>query len=281
MSTIQRKERFVSFFLEKNNFNFNVLTKSAYLKLIDEVKAAYASKSKTQQQRRRVKRYDLVKENDNFRLIQSGTQENPSYVVPIEEVFDIIETAHISSGHGGRDRIRHCLQHKYHNITFDMISTFLNSCETCHAKKSVRSSGFVVKPIVEKSYLNRAQVDLIDMQSRPDGEFRWILVYQDHFTKRVSTKAIKRKSGLDVSEALIDIFAETGIPRLLHTDNGREFKNKHVRSLKEMFPGMDFVHGRPRHSQSQGSVERANQDIEKMLACWMRENNCSKWVFGN
>lgn len=30
-----------------------------------------------------------------------------------------------------------------------------------------------------------------------------------------------------------------------------------------------IVHGKPRHSQSQGSVERANQDIEKMLFTWL------------
>ena len=40
---------------------------------------------------------------------------------------------------------------------------------------------------------------------------------------------------------------------------------------------MILVRGKPRHSQSQGSVERANQDIEKMLACVMKQNNSSHW----
>jgi hypothetical protein len=33
-----------------------------------------------------------------------------------------------------------------------------------------------------------------------------------------------------------------------------------------------FVHGRQRHLQSQGSVERANQDVEAMLGNWMNDN---------
>ncbi|XP_015375270.1 PREDICTED: uncharacterized protein LOC107169859 [Diuraphis noxia] len=38
-----------------------------------------------------------------------------------------------------------------------------------------------------------------------------------------------------------------------------------------------IVHGKPRHSQSQGSVERANRDIEAILAAWMTDNNSKDW----
>jgi hypothetical protein len=43
---------------------------------------------------------------------------------------------------------------------------------------------------------------------------------------------------------------------------------------------MNFVHGRARHPQSQGSTERANADIKKMIATWMRENKSLKWSIG-
>ena len=39
-----------------------------------------------------------------------------------------------------------------------------------------------------------------------------------------------------------------------------------------------MVNGKPRHSQSQGSVERGNKDIEDLLYTWMRTNNTSKWA---
>ena len=38
--------------------------------------------------------------------------------------------------------------------------------------------------------------------------------------------------------------------------------------------------GKPRHSQSQGSVERANQDIENMLCCWMKDKSTTAWSKG-
>jgi hypothetical protein len=41
-----------------------------------------------------------------------------------------------------------------------------------------------------------------------------------------------------------------------------------------------IVHGKPRHPQSQGSVERANADIKDMTVTWMRENSCKDWPVG-
>ena len=35
-----------------------------------------------------------------------------------------------------------------------------------------------------------------------------------------------------------------------------------------MWNGVKIVHGKSKHSESQGSVERANQDVENMLATW-------------
>ena len=41
-----------------------------------------------------------------------------------------------------------------------------------------------------------------------------------------------------------------------------------------------MINGKARHSQSQGSVERCNRDIENMLACWQRDNNTNNWSLG-
>ncbi|XP_050063208.1 uncharacterized protein LOC126552529 [Aphis gossypii] len=60
--------------------------------------------------------------------------------------------------------------------------------------------------------------------------------------------------------------------------NPRDFWLK--KSLKDLWPELKIIHGKPRHSQSQGSVERANQDIENMLTIWMQEQNTSQWSQG-
>ncbi|XP_067132267.1 KRAB-A domain-containing protein 2-like [Centruroides vittatus] len=64
---------------------------------------------------------------------------------------------------------------------------------------------------------------------------------------------------------------------MLHPDNGRKFCNQVISKLCAMWKDVKIVHGKPPHSQTQGSVERANRDIQNMLTVWMNDNNTNKW----
>lgn len=69
------------------------------------------------------------------------------------------------------------------------------------------------------------QVDLIDLQSQADGDYKFIMVYQDHLTKFVRLRALKTKTAAEVAYHLTDIFSDIGAPIILQSDNGREFAN--------------------------------------------------------
>jgi transposase InsO family protein len=56
-----------------------------------------------------------------------------------------------------------------------------------------------------------------------------------------------------------------GAPVILQSDNGREFVAKIIEELAAMWTGLKIVHGKPRHPQSQGSVERSNQDTKLLI----------------
>jgi len=71
-----------------------------------------------------------------------------------------------------------------------------------------------------------------------------------------------------------------GAPFILQSENGREFSNKIIQNLADMWPGMKLVHGKPIHSQSQGSVERSNQGVRDMLIAWMSDSNTKTWSEG-
>ena len=76
------------------------------------------------------------------------------------------------------------LSEKYANITRHVIGLFKSLCVECARKKKRNTTkGIVVRPILSADYCSRGQVDLIDMQSMPHGEYRFIMAYQDHLTK--------------------------------------------------------------------------------------------------
>jgi len=89
--------------------------------------------------------------------------------------------------------------------------------------------------------------------------------YQDHLTKFTIFRPLNSKTAEEVAYQLMDIFCMFRAPFILQSDNDREFANKIIQNLADMWPGMKLVNGKPRHSQSQGSVERSNQDIRDML----------------
>lgn len=202
------------------------------------------------------------------------------YYVSDEDLFEVLHAAHIKIGHGGRDRMLYELNTGYKNITSQQIVIFVQCCEVCEKKKSGMKKGVVVKPLVFSQFNSRAQLDLIDLQSQPDRDFHFVFVYQDHLTKFVVLRALTSKRSEEVLSHITDVFSLLGPPSTLQTDNGREFRNKDVDSLQQRWPGLKIVHGKPRHSQSQGSVERCNQDIERMLFSWMTDNETSKWSEG-
>ena len=196
------------------------------------------------------------------------------YYVHIEETFDVIKCAHIATGHGGRDWMVKELGKKYANVTRDFIELFKSMCIDCQRKR-VRpmTKGVVVGPILCKEFSARGQVDLIDMQSLSHGSFKWIMVYQDHLTKFVVIRPLTSKRAAEIAYQLMDIFLLFGAPYILQSDNGSEFTAQIISDLKELWPELVIVHGKPRHPQSQGSVERANYDIKDMLVAWMSEND--------
>ncbi|KAI1712428.1 integrase core domain-containing protein [Ditylenchus destructor] len=219
-----------------------------------------------------VRRYSMTIINGEEKLFR-GNQE----IVKREQAFGILHRLHDRRGHAGRD-IMFKEVTGYFGLTREIVQIYLSLCQHCEFKKAKVKKGLVVKPILSHDFNSRCQVDLIDLQARPDGDSKFIMVYQDHLTKFVVLDALATKTAAEVARNLIKIFATFGVPKILHSDNGREFANKVVSEVVRQWPICRIVHGKPRHSQSQGSVERANRDIGDILIMNLRQNKSTAWA---
>ena len=90
------------------------------------------------------------------------------------------------------------------------------------------------QPILTRGFGTRGQVDLIDFQSMPDGDFNFLMNYQDHGVKLLLSKAITRKTASCVAWGLLEFFTLIGPPSILQADNGREFNGSAEMSKSEL-----------------------------------------------
>lgn len=136
-------------------------------------------------------------------------------------------------------------------------------CGVCQQKKAKQERGLASKPILYSEMNRRCQVDFIDFQMQPDKNFKFILVYQDHLTKFLLLCALTSKTAEEVAYHLNYIFLTVGVLCIL------QFVNNVTRELANLWSELKIVHGKQRHSQSQGSVER-------ILSSWLKDNNTTK-----
>ena len=161
------------------------------------------------------------------------------------------------------------LNKKYANISGNAIKLFKLLYEECQLRQRYPNKGVVGKPILSKDFNSRGQVDLLDIQSMADGQYKFIMnyMYQDHLTKFCIIECLASKRAAKVAHKLLtSVFLVFGTP---HTLNGREFTANVITELKDLCRELVIVHGRPRHPQSQGSIERSNADIHDMIVSWL------------
>jgi len=65
---------------------------------------------------------------------------------------------------------------------------------------------------------------------------------------------------------------------ILQSDNGKEFTAAIISNLMSLWPNVKIINGRPRHPQSQGSVERGNGILTRKLGVLMEQNQSTEWV---
>ena len=85
----------------------------------------------------------------------------------------------------------------------------------------------------------------------------------DHSSKYRVLAPQKSKEANDTAEITVTkIFSYFGLPKIIHSDNGKEFMSDIIHAIVVLWPGRSsFIKGGPGHSQSQGLVEQSKNDM--------------------
>ena len=161
------------------------------------------------------------------------------------------------------------MQRQYFGVTRGFVQEFCSYCPVCQLKQP-QTTRPPLQPIIEADFLNRIQlqVDLIDMRHNPDCEFNYIGHCMDHFSKFHTLFPLRKKTAEEVSYMLEErVLAYLGPPKIIHSDNGREFVNNYIHAMFKRWVGdVTCVNGRRHHSQSQGLIEHGNRTVEMKIA---------------
>ncbi|CAM4830056.1 unnamed protein product [Rotaria magnacalcarata] len=221
----------------------------------------------------------------NFKLIKNGDQDlvyeikSNCPIVTYENMYMKIQECHERVAHQGRDQTWLHVKGRYSWIPIYCVKLFISQCNVCLNKKNFLEP-ITVKPVVSIGYLTRLQIELIDMRNIQDGEYKWILHTMDHFTKFSWAYPLKSKEAKSVADKLLQQFYSFGTPRILQSDNGKEFVAKVIKELKTNWIDLTIINGRSQDSQTHAFVEHNNQILKLTLYKWIQLNNCENWSKG-
>ena len=226
-----------------------------------------------------IKKFEVVSMGGVYKI---RNKQSGRYMVTKHEAPLIIANSHSESGHGGEKVTFKAIKDQYHNIPMPVVKEYISNCETCCEKKRRKETGpgMVFKPIAVKDFNDRAQIDLVNFQTCPDGNYKYVLHYIEYLTKYHILRPLTSKCAKEVAEELLNIFTDFGAPVVLQADNGGEFTADIIKELTTLWPSLKLVNGRPRHPQSQGCVERANAELKKKVQIWMKKHKSSNWSRG-
>ena len=138
--------------------------------------------------RRKKLRFSVQKVGDvsalYYREKKTGDSKRPPLrVVAIEDLWGTLVDVHGQVGHGGRQRMDTHL--RGHGTLYPPCHTlFLDLCSICQETKGKKSTHKIIhKPIILETVGVRGQADLVDLQLFEDNGYKFILNYQDCFSK--------------------------------------------------------------------------------------------------
>ena len=220
-----------------------------------------------------IKRKQWTIQNDNI------LSKDRKIVVPRSQLHGILSQAHSSTAHRGRDKTEEFVKRTYAEISLHVVTLFVGLCHLHQQQKSVTDhlKRPITKPIQASNFLAHVQLDLIDFRNLNCScgkNHNWLLHATDHYSKFSWLFPLSHKTSEEVLETVTQLFWQVGFPKKLHTDNGREFKNKNMIDFCNKHK-IDLVNGAPRTPQTQGLVERNNRTVKENLANILKEKQVS------
>ena len=189
----------------------------------------------------------------------------------------IYDQLHVNMGHLGVAKVYELARDRFYwpGMYTDINNFITKKCRCVIDKRPTKTPLAPLQPIESTSPFELVCIDFLHLD-KCKGNYEYVLVVTDHFTRFSQAYATKNKSALAAADVIFKNYILTfGFPEKIHHDQGREFNNKLWKRLHEL-SGIDASNTTPYHPMGNGQCERMNRTLINMLRTLEAEKK-SNW----
>ena len=205
-------------------------------------------------------------EGPSYRMFKRRLYYGNRIVPPTEDRIKLIKEYHEATAHAGKEALLKMLAERYYwNTIVEDIDTFKRSCPICQSFKTAIPPRALI-PIEVTGPFDRIGIDLVGPMPLTQKGNKYVVVATDYFTHYTEAVPIPEKSAALVASFMNRyILKRHGAPKMIQSDQGKEFCNEVVKKCLEK-TNTKHVKSSPYHPMSNGLVERTNQTITAKVA---------------
>ena len=198
-------------------------------------------------------------------------------VIPAEtERRDLMKDAHELGHFGGEAMMKRIFyDDKWWPSMLADCKQFVSECRPCQFYSVTRRGYHPLRSQQASLPFDQLGIDLIIMPEDQHGHTA-VLVVIDKLTKFVILRPLKNKSMATVAPEMWKIFADFGIPKIVQSDNGKEFVNELFLKLVEKY-GIEHRLVSEYNPKANGLAERVNNTVIISLKKHLM-GNTSDWA---
>lgn len=234
----------------------------------------------SKKQRKRVERREPLFKLENDVLWYRKSKSDEYKIWPkLDERRELISNAHLVGHFQAATTYKRLNERYFWKSMMDEIVKVVKQCIPCQRHQKTRALEHKAKAIEIDGIFDQVGIDLVFGLPETEDGYCGVFVYTEKLTKFPQVYPIKSKAMDEIVPKIWDCIALFGPPKVILTDQGKEFNNQLMTELVN-WVGCEHRVTSAYNPRTNGQTERFNQTLMEALRKHAEGNptNWDKWI---